>query len=82
MNYLVTGGTGFLGSHIVKRLLEDDNNVTVVTTSIRDKTSIDMLDINKNRMELYSLRKSLLNLNFQKITGQLEKTSEIKKTKR
>ena len=33
-------------------------------------------------MDLYSLRKSLLNLNFQKFTGQLEKSSEIRKTKR
>ena len=41
-----------------------------------------LIDIKKNRIELYSLRKSLLNLNFQKFTGQLEKTSEIKKTKR
>ena len=39
-------------------------------------------DKKKNKTELYSLRKSLLNLNFQKFTGQLEKTSEIKKTKR
>ena len=41
-----------------------------------------LIDIKKNRIVLYSLRKSLLNLNFQKFTGQLEKTSEIKKTKR
>ena len=39
-------------------------------------------DKKKNKTELYSLRKSLLNLNFQKFTGQLEKTSEIKKTKK
>ena len=44
--------------------------------------STTLIDIKKNRIELYSLRKSLLNLNFQKSTGQLEKTSEIKKTKR
>ena len=41
-----------------------------------------LIDIKENRIELYSLRKSLLNLNFQKSTGQLEKTSEIKKTKK
>ena len=40
------------------------------------------IDIKKKRIEINSLRKSLLNLNFQKSTGQLEKTSEIKKTKR
>ena len=41
-----------------------------------------LIDIKENRIELLSLRKSLLNLNFQKFTGQLEKTSEIKKTKK
>ena len=44
--------------------------------------STKLTDLKKNRMELYSLRKSLLNLNFQKSTGQLEKTSEIRKTKK
>ena len=44
--------------------------------------STTLIDIKKNRIELYSLRKSLLNLNFQKSTGQLEKTSEIKKIRR
>ncbi len=34
------------------------------------------------RSEVNSLRKSLLNYKFQKSTGQLEKTSEIKKTRR
>ena len=32
--------------------------------------------------ELNSARKSLLNLRFQKATGQLEKTSDIKKTRK
>ena len=46
------------------------------------KKSTKLIDVKKKRMDLYSLRKSLLNLNFQKFTGQLEKTSEIRKTKR
>tara|TARA_B100001029_G_C14885131_1_gene352191 strand:- start:169 stop:366 length:198 start_codon:yes stop_codon:yes gene_type:complete len=32
--------------------------------------------------EIVSLRKVLLNLKFQKATGQLEKTAEIKKTRK
>ena len=46
------------------------------------KKSTKLIDAKKNKTELYSLRKLLLNLNFQKSTGQLEKTSEIKKTRR
>ena len=46
------------------------------------KKSTKLINIEQKRIELYSLRKSLLNLNFQKSTGQLEKTSEIKKTRR
>ena len=39
-------------------------------------------DLNSLKSEINSLRKSLLNLKFQKSTGQLEKTSEIKKARR
>ena len=39
-------------------------------------------DINKLRVELNSTRKSLLNFRFQKATGQLEKTSQIKKSRK
>ena len=44
--------------------------------------STKLTDLKKSRLELHTLRKSLLNLNFQKSTGQLEKTSEIRKTKK
>ena len=32
--------------------------------------------------EILNLKKTLLNLNFQKFSGQLEKTSQINKTKK
>ena len=44
--------------------------------------STKLTDLKKSRLELHTLRKSVLNLNFQKSTGQLEKTSEIRKTKK
>ena len=40
------------------------------------------LDLKKIESEIEDLKKSLLNLKFQKATGQLEKTSEIKKIRR
>ena len=40
------------------------------------------LDLKKMKSEIEDLKKSLLNLRFQKATGQLEKTSELKKIRR
>ena len=40
------------------------------------------LNDTKLREEIVNLKKNLLNLNFQKSSGQLEKTSELKKTKK
>ena len=40
------------------------------------------LDLKQIKSEIEDLKKSLLNLKFQKATGQLEKTSELKIIKR
>ena len=40
------------------------------------------LDLKKIKSEIEDLKISLLNLKFQKATGQLEKTSELKKIRR
>ena len=40
------------------------------------------LDLKKIKSEIEDLKKTLLNLRFQKATGQLEKTSELKKIRR
>ncbi len=37
--------------------------------------------LNEIKSEILMLKKSLLNLKFQKSTGQLEKTSEVKNTR-
>ena len=39
-------------------------------------------DLDKVKVKVNALRKVLMNLKFQKATGQLEKTSELKKTRR
>ena len=39
-------------------------------------------DIKKIKSEISTLKKSILNFKFQKSSGQLEKTSEIRKTKK
>ena len=40
------------------------------------------IDIKKIQEEILNLKKTILNLNFQKFTGQLEKTSQIKDAKK
>jgi len=43
---------------------------------------INNLDNKKIRSEINGLKRNLLNFKFQKSTGQLEKTSEMKKVKK
>lgn len=46
------------------------------------KASSKKIDLKKIKSEINSIKKSLLNLKFQKSTGQLEKTSKIKLSRR
>ena len=46
------------------------------------KKTTKKIDLKSLRSEINSLTRSLLNYKFQKSTGQLEKTSEIKKTRK
>ena len=43
---------------------------------------INNIDDKKIKDEILNLKKTLMNLNFQKSSGQLEKTSKIKDTKK
>ena len=45
-------------------------------------SNIKTAETKKIRNEINGLRKSILNFKFQKSSGQLEKTSEIKKAKK
>ena len=40
------------------------------------------IEVTKAKEEVLNLKKTILNLNFQKTSGQLEKTSQIRITKR
>ena len=40
------------------------------------------IEVTKVKEEIINLKKTILNLNFQKSTGQLEKTSQIKIAKK
>ena len=46
------------------------------------KATTKKINLKNLRLDIISFKKSLLNLKFQKSTGQLEKTSEIKKARR
>jgi CDP-glucose 4,6-dehydratase len=51
-NVLITGGTGFLGSHITKKILPLAESVTIVTLDVRQKTSLKALGINSSKINL------------------------------
>ena len=46
------------------------------------KATTKKINLKNLRLDIISFKKSLLNLKFQKSTGQLEKTSSIKKARR
>ena len=49
---LITGGTGFLGSHITKRLVDKVESVTIATTDIRQQTTLKSLGIDIDKINL------------------------------
>jgi len=51
-NILITGGTGFLGSYITKRVIKDAESVTIVTLDIKQKTSLKSLGVDMKKVNL------------------------------
>ena len=49
---LITGGTGFLGSYIAKRLVKQVDSVTIVTLDIKQKTTLKALNVDTKKINL------------------------------
>ena len=49
---LITGGTGFLGSHITKKIIDKVESVTIATTTIRQQTTLKALGVDVNKINL------------------------------
>ena len=49
---LITGGTGFLGSHLTKRIIDEVESVTIVTTDIRQQTTLKTLGVDIDKINL------------------------------
>ena len=62
-----------------KRLREDEINFSKLRSYRLDRVK---KELEKIQEDILNLKKSLLNFNFQKFSGQLEKTSQIKNVKK
>ena len=51
-NVLITGGTGFLGSYIAKRILPNIDNLTIITLDIKQKTTLKSLGVDIEKINL------------------------------
>ena len=49
---LITGGTGFLGSHLTKRIIDEVESITIATTDIRQKTTLKSLGVDMSKINL------------------------------
>jgi len=49
---LITGGTGFLGSNLTKRIVDEVESITIATTDIRQKTTLKSLGVDMNKINL------------------------------
>ena len=73
----------FNGNKVTKEYYVNDygEQIKIFVSSVYYRI-LEIIDNKKIRTEINDFKKSLLNFRFQKTTGQLEKTSEIKKARR
>jgi len=71
VNFAVTGGAGFIGSHIVKYLISQGNSVTVIDNLLRGK--MENLEDIKDKIEF--LKMSILN--FDELRNALKNTDGV-----
>ena len=92
MKYVVTGGAGFIGSHLVKHLLSEGHNVTIVDNMYRGRLSnldgfldkinlvkIDILDYEKLRNCLKNIDGIFHQAALTSVVESYEKENEYKK---
>jgi len=53
MKIMITGGAGFIGSHLVDRLVQDNHNVSVLDNLFRGKLSNIQTHIDSGKVEFY-----------------------------
>ena len=64
-NVLITGGTGFLGSYITKRILPKVDSLTIVTLDIKQKTTLKNLNVDMSKINL--VKGDIRDFNFIKL---------------
>lgn len=64
MNILITGGSGFIGSHLVDRLLSEDNTVTVLDGHSNNVIVIDNFSEGKYSNLTYNPRLTVIDANI------------------
>jgi len=62
---LITGGTGFLGSYVAKRLVKEADSVTIVTLDIKQKTTLKALGVDMKKINL--VKGDIRDFNFIKL---------------
>ncbi len=75
MNIVVTGGAGFIGSHLVKRLLKDGNQVVVIDNFVTGSKS-NLRDVTSDR-NLTIIEKDVVKLTKNDIDNTIQKVEQI-----